>query len=74
MLLRTRMTDALPVPCELQGYAVADALETARMLCEEGCEPTSALKEAASSIGIEFGTAAMKAFVDYGNEWLLQNG
>lgn len=42
-------------------------LEEALVLIELGCEPNSALKQAASDNGIKFGEE-MKKFVDWANE------
>ncbi len=54
------------LPESVRGKNVEQMLEEAGLLMEQGCEPTSALKQAASDNGIEFGTEAMGDFVRWG--------
>ena len=54
------------VPESIRAKNIEQMMEEAGLLMEQGCEPTSSLKQVASDHGIEFGTQAMADFVRWG--------
>lgn len=54
------------VPESLRGYKLDAMMEQVQFMMDIGCEPTSALKQAASDGGIAFETQAMGDFVAWG--------
>lgn len=56
------------VPESLKGYRLGEIMEQVYFMMDIGCEPTSALKQAASDAGIAFETKAMGDFVRWGLE------